>query len=260
MFGAFNKPIKDWRGRRIWVIGASSGIGAGLAQALWQRGARVAVSARRGAELEQLAAAHGAAALVLPLDVTNASAVQPALDQIVQAWGGVDLVVLCAGTHLPVRAWELEAAAARRLLEINLHGVIHCLPPVVARLLQQGAGGIAVVSSIAGYGGLPTSLVYGASKAALNNLTETLYLDLAPRGISVYLVCPGFVKTPLTDRNEFPMPALISVEAAAAAMITGFERGEFEIHFPKRFTRLLKFLRLLPYRCYFALVHRGTGL
>lgn len=257
---SLNPKIRDWRGRRIWVIGASSGIGAGLAQALWQRGARVAVSARRGAELEQLTAVHGAAALALPLDVTDAAAVQPALDRIVDAWGGVDLVVLCAGTHQPVRAWELEAAAARRLLEINLHGVIHCLPPVVARLLRQGAGGVAVVSSIAGYGGLPTSLVYGASKAALNNLTETLYLDLAPRGISVYLVCPGFVKTPLTDRNEFPMPALISVEAAAAAMITGFERGEFEIHFPKRFTRLLKFLRLLPYRCYFALVRRGTGL
>lgn len=257
---SLNRPIRDWRGLRVWVIGASSGIGAGLARALWQRGARVAVSARRGAELEQLAAAHGASALTLQLDVTDAEAVQPALDRIVAAWGGVDLVVLCAGTHQPLRAWELEAGAARRLLEINLHGVIHCLPPLVRRLLLQGAGGIAVVSSVAGYGGLPTSLVYGASKAALNNLTETLYLDLAPRGLGVYLVCPGFVKTPLTDRNEFPMPALISVEAAAAAMIAGFERGDFEIHFPKRFTRLLKFLRLLPYRCYFALVRKGTGL
>lgn len=255
-----NQPIRDWRGLRVWVIGASSGIGAGLAQALWARGARVAVSARRSAELEQLAAAHGAAAMALPLDVTDAQAVQPALDRIVGAWGGVDLAVLCAGTHQPVRAWELEADSARRLLEINLHGVIHCLPPLVARLLRQGRGGIAVVSSVAGYAGLPTSLIYGASKAALNNLAETLYLDLAPRGIGVYLVCPGFVKTPLTDRNEFPMPALISVEAAAESMIAGFERGEFEIHFPKRFTRLLKFLRLLPYRWYFALVRRGTGL
>jgi NAD(P)-dependent dehydrogenase (short-subunit alcohol dehydrogenase family) len=260
MFGALNKPIRDWRGLRIWVIGASSGIGAGLAQALWARGSRVAVSARRGAELEQLTAAHGPAALALPLDVTDPSAVQPALDRIIAAWGGVDLVVLCAGTHQPVRAWALETGAARRLFEINLHGVIHCLPPLVTRLQQQGGGGIAVVSSVAGYGGLPTSLIYGASKAALNNLTETLYLDLAPRGIGVYLVCPGFVKTPLTDRNEFPMPALISVEAAAEAMIAGFERGDFEIHFPKRFTRLLKLLRLLPYRCYFALVRRGTGL
>jgi NAD(P)-dependent dehydrogenase (short-subunit alcohol dehydrogenase family) len=255
-----NPPIRDWRGLRVWVIGASSGIGAGLAQALWARGARVAVSARRGHELAQLVAAHGNMALALPLDVTDAAAVQPALDRIEAAWGGIDLAVLCAGTHEPVRAWTLETGAARRMLEINLHGVIHCLPPLVAQLLRQGNGGIAVVSSVAGYAGLPTSLVYGASKAALNNLTETLYLDLAPRGISVYLVCPGFVKTPLTDRNEFPMPALISIEAAAQAMIKGFERGDFEIHFPKRFTRLLKFLRLLPYRAYFALVRRGTGL
>jgi len=255
-----NPPIRDWRGLRVWVIGASSGIGAGLAQALWARGARVAVSARRGHELAQLVAAHGNMALALPLDVTDAAAVQPALDRIEAAWGGIDLAVLCAGTHKPVRAWTLETGAARRMLEINLHGVIHCLPPLVAQLLRQGNGGIAVVSSVAGYAGLPTSLVYGASKAALNNLTETLYLDLAPRGISVYLVCPGFVKTPLTDRNEFPMPALISIEAAAQAMIKGFERGDFEIHFPKRFTRLLKFLRLLPYRAYFALVRRGTGL
>ena len=255
-----NPPIRDWRGLRVWVIGASNGIGAGLAQALWARGARVAVSARRGHELAQLVAAHGNMALALPLDVTDAAAVQPALDRIEAAWGGIDLAVLCAGTHEPVRAWTLETGAARRMLEINLHGVIHCLPPLVAQLLRQGNGGIAVVSSVAGYAGLPTSLVYGASKAALNNLTETLYLDLAPRGISVYLVCPGFVKTPLTDRNEFPMPALISIEAAAQAMIKGFERGDFEIHFPKRFTRLLKFLRLLPYRAYFALVRRGTGL
>jgi short-subunit dehydrogenase len=117
-----------------------------------------------------------------------------------------------------------------------------------------------VVSSVAGYGGLPTALVYGASKAALINLAETLYLDLAPRGIGVYVINPGFVKTPLTDLNTFAMPALISVEAAAEAIISGFSRGDFEIHFPKRFTWWLKLLRLLPYRWYFALVHKATRL
>jgi NAD(P)-dependent dehydrogenase (short-subunit alcohol dehydrogenase family) len=116
------------------------------------------------------------------------------------------------------------------------------------------------VSSVAGYGGLPTSLVYGATKAALINLTETLYLDLAPRGIGVYLINPGFVKTPLTDRNTFRMPALISADEAAAEILAGLARGCFEIHFPRRFTRWLKLLRVLPYRWYFALVHKGTGL
>ena len=107
---------------------------------------------------------------------------------------------------------------------------------------------------------MPTSLAYGPSKAALTNFTETLYLDLRPKGVSVYLVNPGFVKTPLTDRNAFEMPALISVEQAVSQMLRGFARGEFEIHFPKRFTRLMKLLRILPYRLFFPLVHRITGL
>jgi short-subunit dehydrogenase len=127
-------------------------------------------------------------------------------------------------------------------------------------LLGQRAGGIAIVSSVAGYGGLPTSLLYGATKAALINFAETLYLDLQPKGIAVYLVNPGFVKTPLTDKNEFEMPALITADQAAREIIAGLERGEFEIHFPKRFTWALKLLRLLPYRLYFAAVHRFTGL
>ncbi len=257
---SLNRPIREWTGMCVWIVGASSGIGAGLAKALLVRGARVAVSARRTAELERLAEPHGAQALVLPFDVTDDAAAAAALQSVVSAWGGVDLVVLCSGSHQPVRAWELESAAARRLLDVNVNGVINCLPPVIHQLLQQGNGGVAVVSSVAGYGGLPTALVYGAGKAALINLAETLYLDLAPRGIGVYVINPGFVKTPLTDRNTFAMPALISVEAATEAIISGFARGDFEIHFPKRFTLWLKLLRLLPYRWYFALVHKGTGL
>lgn len=257
---SLNPPIRDWRGLRVWIVGASSGIGAALAEALLSRGAHVALSARRVAPLTALASTAGPRALVLPLDVTDVQAVPVALDRIVAAWAGVDLVVLAAGTHQPVRAWDLDAVAARGLLDINLQGVLNCLPPVIARLLVQHSGAIAVISSVAGYRGLPTALVYGAGKAALNNLTETLYLDLAPKGIGVHLVCPGFVKTPLTDRNTFPMPALISAPAAAEAIIGGFEKGEFEIHFPKRFTGVLKMLRLLPYRWYFPLIRRMTGL
>lgn len=257
---SLNQPIRDWRGKRVWVIGASSGIGAALASALLVQGARVALSARNAPGLAQIAAAPGATALVLPLDVTDADAVAPALQQVVSAWGGIDLVVWCAGAHNPVRAWELDATDARRLVDVNLNGVINGLPAVVHQLLQQNSGGIAIVSSVAGYGGLPTALVYGATKAALINLTETLYLDLAPRGIGVYLINPGFVKTPLTDRNTFTMPALISTDEAACEIIAGFACGSFEIHFPRRFTLWLKLLRLLPYRWYFALVHKGTGL
>jgi short-subunit dehydrogenase len=121
-------------------------------------------------------------------------------------------------------------------------------------MLEAKTGGIALVSSVAGYRGLPKAIVYGPTKAALINLAEVLYNDLKPSGISVYLINPGFVKTPLTDQNEFKMPALISSTDAAEQILKGFARGHFEIHFPKRFTRVLKTLRLLPYRLYFALI------
>lgn len=257
---SLNQPIRDWRGKRVWVIGASSGIGAALARALLTQGARVALSARNAHGLEQIAATPGATALVLPLDITDAAAMAPALQRVVAAWGGIDLVVWCAGSHHPVRAWELDAADARRLVDVNLNGVINGLPALVRQLLQQNSGGMAIVSSVAGYGGLPSALVYAATKAALINLAETLYLDLAPRGIGVYLINPGFVKTPLTDKNTFKMPALISADEAAREIIAGFARGSFEIHFPRRFTLWLKLLRLLPYRLYFALIHKGTGM
>lgn len=258
---SFNEPIRQWNERRVWVIGASSGIGAAFARALVDRGARVALSARNRDALERLAqSGRPGQVLALPLDVTREAELAAALASIQSAWSGVDLVVLLAGNHIPVRAWELTATRARGLVETNLMGVLNALAVVTPVLLNAGRGGVAVVSSVAGYSGLPTGLIYGATKAALINLTETLYLDLAPRGIGVYLVNPGFVRTPLTDRNTFNMPALIAPEEAARQMLRGMERGEFEIHFPKRFTRWLKLLRLLPYRLYFPIVHRFTGL
>lgn len=257
----FNKPIRDWTGKRVWVVGASSGIGAAFAQALMARGARVALSARNREALEKLAAAADPdQVLVLPLDVTREAQVASAFADIKTAWTGLDLAVILAGSHRPIRAWELDTRQARELVETNLMGVLNALSAVMPEFVGNGRGGVGIVSSVAGYSGLPTGLIYGATKAALINLTETLYLDLAPRGIGVYLISPGFVKTPLTDKNEFTMPALISPEEAALAMVRGFERGEFEIHFPKRFTRWLKFLRLLPYRMYFPIIHRFTGL
>ncbi len=256
-----NKRIRDWRDQRVWVLGASSGIGKALAKALLERGARVALTARNKEALEVLAHEYGASqTLVLPADVTNQFDIDAAYARVNAQWSGIDLVVLLAGTHSPVRAWELDANEAEALFRVNVFGVFRTLARVIPDLVSRGEGGIAVVSSVAGYRGLPTSLAYGASKAALTNFCETLYLDLRPKGVSVYLVSPGFVRTPLTDRNAFDMPALISVEEAAYQMVRGFERGEFEIHFPKRFTRMMKLLRLLPYRLFFPLVHRITGL
>ncbi len=252
-----NPRIASFAGQHVWLVGASTGIGAALAEQLLERGARVAVSARSADKLE---ARFGRRARVLPLDVADGDTVAGAAHALEVEWGGIDLVVALAGTYKAARAWKLEANEARRTIEVNLIGALNVIAAVQPGMLARGAGRIALVASVAGYGGLPNSLVYGATKAALINLAQTLWMDLAPRGVAVHLVCPGFVETPLTAQNEFKMPALIKPEDAARELLAGLARGEFETHFPKRFTRAMKLLNLLPYRLYFPLVRRMTGL
>jgi NADP-dependent 3-hydroxy acid dehydrogenase YdfG len=258
---ALNPPLRDWKDRRCWIVGASTGIGAALAEALAAKGARVALSARRREPLEAMARRFGQGrALALPLDITHPAELEEAAAAVTKAWGGIDLVVLMAGEYRAMRAWELEAGAARSMVEVNFLGPLNALAAVVPRLLAQKSGTIALVSSVAGYRGLPKSLVYGPTKAAMINLAEVLYLDLNPRGIGVCVVNPGFVRTPMTANNDFRMPALIEPDEAAREIVAGLEAGEFEIHFPKRFTRWLKLLRLLPYGRYFPAVRKATGL
>jgi len=256
---ALNPPLPAWPKCRVWVVGASTGIGAATAKVLLAAGSRVAISARNAERLAEIAGEH-ANARAEPLDYTDSAQVTAAWQRIRNAWGGVDLILIVAGAHLEIRAWELTEQNAMALLETNLHGVIKTTAAVLPALLAQGNGAIGIVSSVAGYRGLPKALVYGASKAALINFTETLYLDLHARGLGIYLINPGFVKTPLTDRNAFRMPHLISAEQAANAIVAGLVAGAFEIDFPKAFTWQLKLLRILPYRWYFALVRRATGL
>ena len=255
-----NPPITTWKGLRVWVVGASTGIGAAVAQELIARGARVALSARKREPLDAMAAkASGGTVMVLPLDVTMADTVIAAHASATQAWGGFDLVLIVAGYYTPMRAFDLDIEKAKALFDINVNGVYNVLKPVVPAFIAAGAGHIAIFSSVAGFRGLPQALVYGPSKAALINLAEGLYLDLAPKGIAVHVINPGFVKLPLTDQNDFKMPALITAEEAAREIMEGLGRGAFEIHFPRRFTRVLKFLRLLPYRVYFAAIRRMIG-
>ena len=256
---ALNPPLPAWPKCRVWVVGASTGIGAATAKVLLAAGSRVAISARNAERLAEIAGVH-ANARAEPLDYTDSAQVTAAWQRIRNAWGGVDLILIVAGAHSEIRAWELTEQNAMALLETNLHGVIKTTAVVLPALLAQGNGAIGIVSSVAGYRGLPKALVYGASKAALINFTETLYLDLHARGLGIYLINPGFVKTPLTDRNAFRMPHLISAEQAANAIVAGLVAGAFEIDFPKAFTWQLKLLRILPYRWYFALVRRATGL
>ena len=252
---SLNRPITSWQNRRVWLIGASSGIGAACAQLLAQQGARVAVSARRADALAQLGLPDGS--LLLPMDALLAEQWQQSLDRVVAAWGGVDLVLICHADYQSTRAWELQGDVAQRMVDINLGSVYTGLATVLPQLLAQQCGGIGMIASVAGYFGMPNALTYAPMKAALINLAENLYLDLAPRGLGVYLICPGFVDTRLTRNNRFAMPALQSPEQAAQAILQGLQRGEFEVHFPRRFTRLLKLLQLLPFSWRSFLIQKG---
>lgn len=252
-----NPPLRGWSGRRAWIVGASSGIGAAVAALLHERGAAVHVTARNAQALEAFATAHPGA-LALPADARDGAQLRAAAETILRA-GPLDLVVYCAGTYQPLRATSFDLRVAREHLDVNYGGALNLVDIVLPSLLGRG-GHLSLVASVAGYRALPNSLAYGPTKAALIQLAETLHLDLSPLGIGVSVVNPGFVATPLTAQNRFRMPALQTPEQAAAAIVRGWERGRFEIHFPRRFTFVLKLLRLLPFRLYGAIVRKGTGL
>ncbi|MEN9658051.1 MAG: hypothetical protein RL571_1516 [Pseudomonadota bacterium] len=259
MWTQMNPVIPSWLNQRIWLIGASSGIGAELAKQALSAGAHVALSARRLPQLEKIAQSQSKAH-VLAFDASEQTAWPAAYAAACAAMGGVDLVVFCAADYRPERSWEVTPAGAAQTLAINLGAVYSGLASILPNMLAQGHGGIALVASVAGYMGLPNATVYGPSKAALINLAEILYSDLHPKGLSVYLINPGFVKTELTAKNAFTMPALQTSEQAATAIWGGISAGQFEIHFPRRFTQVLKLLQLLPYRLRFALFHRFLKL
>lgn len=255
MFLPFNPPLTQWSGKRVWLIGASSGIGAALAQQLLQAGATVALSARRETELLTVAAAADLAR-VLPFDATSDAEWQSVSEQLLSEWGEIDLLLFCAADYRPQHSWQLQSGEAARTISINLGSVYLGLQYVLPAMLQNGRGGIGVIASVSGYFGLPNATVYGPTKAALINLAEILYADLHDRGLAVYLINPGFVATRLTDKNTFMMPALQTPQQAAASIVHGIETGKFEIHFPRRFTWWLKLIRLLPYRLRFILTRR----
>ena len=260
---ALNPRIETWAGRTVWLVGASSGIGRATAERLHGLGAKVVVSARSRQALDEFAAAHpGSEALAL--DATDRQAVHDAAAGIVQRYGRIDLVAYFAGTYTPMRATEFDLDIVLKHVQVNYVGAMLVLDAVLPTLLAQGRAGqpahLSLVSSVAGFRGLPQSLAYGPTKAALINLAETLYMDLADSHVGVSVINPGFVETLLTAQNTFKMPALISPAQAAKEVVSGWERGEFEIHFPKRFTLWLKAMRHLPYTAYFAAVRRSTGL
>jgi NAD(P)-dependent dehydrogenase (short-subunit alcohol dehydrogenase family) len=258
-----NPPIDDWNGRVAWIVGASTGIGRAVAEQLHDAGATVVASARTAATLAEVARERPRVE-PLALDATDRAAFRSAAQGIVERHRRIDFVLYCAGHYQPQRATAFDLDKMLRHLDVNLAGAYHCLDAVLPALLRQAHAGqpahLSLVGSVAGYRGLPNALAYGPTKAALINLADVLFLDLRPKGVAVSIVNPGFVETPLTAQNTFTMPALITPAEAARAMRAGWAAGRFEIHFPKRFTRTLKALRLLGDGAYFAAIRRATGL
>lgn len=248
-----NPRLVDWTARRVWLVGASTGIGAALARALVAQGAWVAVSARHA----QAAADLPDAVVRLDCDATQVDSLSRARDTLLARWGGIDLVVYLAGAYEPMRAQAFNLDRAEQVVAVNFLGALRTVGTVLPHL--PPGGGLVLVSSVAGWRALPKALAYGPGKAALIHLAEGLHLDLAPTGVGVWLVNPGFVATRLTAKNDFRMPALMQPDEAAQALLKGLRSGAFEIHFPRRFTSVLRAVTRLPYRLYFPLIRRITG-
>ena len=244
-----------------WITGASTGIGRGVALRMARDGWTVVASARRNDLLDALAREAEALPgriVAAPCDITDLEAVKAVVQAAEAEHGPIALAMLNAGTFKPESAEALDSGVFSEVIDLNLNGTIRCLEAVLPGMTERRRGQVAIVSSVAGYRGLPSSLSYGASKAALINLCEALRFDLRRLGITVQVINPGFVKTPLTDKNTFPMPFLVELDTAADRIVRGFARGGFEIAFPWQMVLMLKTLRLLPYWLYFPLVGRRT--
>jgi NAD(P)-dependent dehydrogenase (short-subunit alcohol dehydrogenase family) len=245
--------------RTVWITGAGKGIGRALALHMAREGWTVAVSARTRSDLESLknTDVHLSEAIhPFPVDVTDRNAVRTCVQEIETSFGRIDVAILNAGTHRRMPADQFDSDAFAELINVNLMGAVHGIDAVLPSMIARQGGRIAVVASLAGYRGLPTAAAYGATKAALINMCEALHPDLRQYGIMLQLISPGFVETPLTAKNEFPMPFLIKAEAAAARIYKGLQGNRFEIAFPTRFVLLMKLLQRVPYGLYFAITRR----
>lgn len=242
--------------RHVWVTGASTGIGRAVTIELARRGARVVASARNESALDTLVRECGDRVQALPLDVTDRQANRWAAEEISRRMGGLDIVFLNAGTCEYVDVASFDSALFERTIRSNFLSMVYGIEAALPLLRQSPAPQLVGMSSTVAYRGLPRSEAYGASKAAIKNLFESLQIDLAREAFRVSVVCPGFVRTPLTDRNDFPMPFRIEADEAARRIVDGIEAGKPEIHFPRRFSLLFKLMTLLPDRLYIPLCAR----
>tara|TARA_B100000780_G_scaffold35569_1_gene22186 strand:+ start:322 stop:1074 length:753 start_codon:yes stop_codon:yes gene_type:complete len=241
--------------KKIWITGASSGIGKALALKFAKENWQVAISARRKELLDELAQNKNISAFAL--DVTEDNLVKQTFLNILNEFKEIDLCVFCSGAYDPKLEKEINKEQIKKIMNINFFGVLNCVKAVEEYFKNKKNGHISVVSSVAAYRGLPNSTGYGPSKAALTNLTESLYFDFKKHNVRISLISPGFIKTPLTNQNTFSMPFIKTPEFAANKIYNGLIKGSsFEIHFPKELTLFLKLLRILPYRIYLFLINK----
>lgn len=241
----------------VWITGASTGIGRELALRLANGGATVAVSARSADKLTALENEHSRIR-AYPLDVEDPEAAKATVEKIERELGPIDLAVLNAGIWQMMAVSDFSAERAKHSMGVNYFGVVNALEPLIASMKARSAGHIALVSSVAGYRGLLRGAAYAPTKAALNSLAESLYPHLGRYGVKLTLICPGFVETPMTAENTFPMPFIVPVSEAAGKIHAGLARGKYEIVFPWKMMLMMKTLRVLPNWAFFWLVNYGA--
>lgn len=240
--------------KTAWITGASTGIGREVALQLAAAGVKVAASARSSEKLALL----GPSVLAVPLDVTDPGSCREAVGRIESELGPIDLAVLGAGTYSPVAIDDLDPARFANMMDTNYMGVVNCVAALAPGMISRRLGHLSWIASVAGYMGLPKAAAYGPTKAALINLAESLYPELRAKGVSVSVINPGFVETPLTAQNDFKMPFLMKPDEAARRTIEGLAAGRFEVAYPRRFVAILKSVRALPYPLFFRLISKAV--
>tara|TARA_Y100000590_G_scaffold329159_1_gene373794 strand:- start:456 stop:1211 length:756 start_codon:yes stop_codon:yes gene_type:complete len=244
--------------KKIWITGASSGIGRATAIKFAKEGWQVAASARRKELLEDLSKTNPNISS-FPLDVTNREACFQVFEMILKKYTSIDLCIFSTGTYDPKTEKEINLDQIENVLKVNFFGTLNCIKATENYFKNKKMGHISIISSVAGYRGLPNSSGYGPSKAALINLSESLYFDFKKYGVRVSLISPGFIKTQLTDKNNFKMPFIKSAEFAAEKIYNGLiKSNSFEISFPKELTIIMKIFKILPNKIYLFLIKKLT--
>lgn len=244
---------REWNARRYWLIGASSGLGEAIAKDLSRKGARLILSARDKSALNEIAGTLETEASVQPCDVCDLESLRNAFDSA-RAGGTIDGIIFCAGVYEPMTAQTLDVSAAEKICDVNFAGCVRSIGVCLPHFVERGEGHIVIIGSLSGIKGIPGSSVYGASKAGLIHFAEGLKADLDSDHFTVQIINPGFIKTRLTDKNDFKMPFLMEPDDAAARTIRAMESSKFRINYPKRFAALFKVLGWLPDGLYFPAV------